>query len=111
MFLCGTPVRGAQYDFRSFKGDFGQHLRQLEERGISIAQPHRSLVEAIGAIEVTRTIELHHMPLLTREHFHLNFIQVYLQGSQSIFQDGSHQLIVCSSIRPFHIAQTGFFSF
>ena len=50
------------------------------------------------------------MLLFTREQFHLNFIQVYLQGGQSIFQDGPYQLIVFSSIRPVHVAQTGFFS-
>ena len=43
------------------------------------------------------------MLLFTREQFHLNFIQVYLQGSQPIFQDGPHQLIVFSSIRPVHV--------
>ena len=44
------------------------------------------------------------MLLFTREQFHLYFIQVYLQGGQSIFQDRSHQLIVLSSIRAVHIA-------
>ena len=38
------------------------------------------------------------MLLPTREQFHLNFIDIYLQGGQSIFQDESHQLIVVSSI-------------
>ena len=46
------------------------------------------------------------MLLFTREQFHRNFIQVYLQGGQSVFQDGLHQLIVFSSIRPVHVAQT-----
>ena len=43
------------------------------------------------------------MLLFTREQFHLNFIQVYLQGGKSIFQDGPHQLIVFSWIRPIHV--------
>ena len=50
------------------------------------------------------------MLLLTRERFHLNFIQVYLQGGQSIFQDRPHQLIVFSSIRLVHVGQTEFIS-
>ena len=50
------------------------------------------------------------MLLFTREQFHLYFVQVYLQGGQSIFQDGRHQLIVFSSMRPVHVAQTGLFS-
>ena len=50
------------------------------------------------------------MLLLTREPFHLNFIQVYLQGGQSIFEDRPHQRIVFSSIRPVHVARTGFFA-
>ena len=44
------------------------------------------------------------MLLLTRGQFHLNFIQVYLQGGQSIFQDGPHQLIVFSSMRLVQVA-------
>ena len=32
------------------------------------------------------------MLLFTREQFYLNFIQVYLQGGQSILQDGPHQV-------------------
>ena len=64
----------------------------------------------MGSVEVSRTIELHDMLLLTGERFHLNFIQVYLQGSQSVFQDRPHQLTVFSSIRPVHVAQTGFLS-
>ena len=55
----------------------------LREWGVSIAQPHRSPIEAIGVIEIQGAIELHHMLLLTREQFHLNFIQVYLQGGQA----------------------------
>ena len=43
-----------------------------------MAQPHRFLVEAIGVIEISWTIELHHRLLFTREHFHLKFIDVYL---------------------------------
>ena len=50
------------------------------------------------------------MLLLSREQFRLTFIRVYLQGGQSILQDGLQQLIVFRSIRPVHIAQTGFFS-
>ena len=42
------------------------------------------------------------MLLFTREQFHLNFIQVYLSGGQSIFQDGTHQLIY-----RFQLDQTG----
>ena len=38
----------------------GQHLSKLGEWGVRIAQPHRSPVEAIGVIEVSRTVELHH---------------------------------------------------
>ena len=44
------------------------------------------------------------MLVFTRKQFHRNFIQVYLQGDQSILQDEPHQLIVFSSIRPFHVA-------
>ena len=44
------------------------------------------------------------MLLFTREQFHLNFIQVYLQGGQSIFQDAPHQLIIFRSIRRVHVA-------
>ena len=44
------------------------------------------------------------MLLLTREQFHLNFIQVYLQGRQSIVHDGWHQLIVFSLLRPVYVA-------
>ena len=88
----------------SFKGNFGQHPSALGEGGANIAQPHGSLVEAIGVIEISRTVELHHMLLLTREPFNLIFIQVYLRGDQSVFQDGSHQLMVFSCIRPVHVA-------
>ena len=49
------------------------------------------------------------MLLLTREQFHLNFIQVYLQGNQSMFQNRPHQPIIFNSIRPVHPVQTGFF--
>ena len=44
------------------------------------------------------------MLLLAREQFRLNFIQVYLQGGQSIFQDRSHQLLVFGLIGPVHVA-------
>ena len=37
---------------------------------------------------------MHHILLLTREQLPVNWIQFYLQGGHSIFQDGSHQLIV-----------------
>ena len=47
------------------------------------------------------------MLLFTRQQCHLYFIQVYLQGGQSILKGGPHQLIVFSSIRPVHAAQTG----
>ena len=40
--------------------DLGQHLSKLGEWGVRIAQPHRSPVEAMGVIEVSRTVELHH---------------------------------------------------
>ena len=50
------------------------------------------------------------MLLLTRKRFHLNFVQVYLQGGQSIFQDRPSHLIVLGLIRPVHVAWTGFFS-
>ena len=90
-------------------GDFGKHLSEFRESGVSKEQPHRSQIEAIGVIEIPRAIELHHMLVVTREQFHLNFIQVYLQGGPSIFQDGLHELTVFSSIRPVHLAYTGFF--
>ena len=77
---------------------------------ISMAKPHQSPIEAVGVMKILCAIELHHMLLFTHEQFHMNFIQVYLQGGQSILQDGSHQLMVCNSIRPVHVAQTGFFS-
>ena len=50
------------------------------------------------------------MLLLTRERFHMNFIQFYLQGGQSNFQDGPHQLIVLSSKKPVHVGWTGILS-
>ena len=43
------------------------------------------------------------MLLFTREQFYLNFIQVQLQGGQSIFQHWPHQLIVLSSVKPVHV--------
>ena len=43
-----------------------------------MVQPHRSTIEAIGVFEISRTLELLHILLLTRERFHLNFIQAYL---------------------------------
>ena len=49
------------------------------------------------------------MLLFTREQFRLYFIQVYLQGGQSILQDRPHQLILFSSIRLGHVAQIRFF--
>ena len=51
------------------------------------------------------------MLLITREQLHLNFIQVYLQGGHSIFQDRQQLLIVFSSIRPDQVSSTGFFLF
>ena len=89
---CGTPVKDAQHNSRSFKGYFGEYLSELGEWGASVAQPYQSPVEAIGVIDVARTIELPHMLLLTRKEFGLNFIEVYLQFGQSILQDGLHQL-------------------
>ena len=44
------------------------------------------------------------MLILTCEQFHLNLIQVYPQGGESIFQDGLHELVVFCSIRPLHVA-------
>ena len=85
MFPCCTAVLGAQHDLRSFKGNFGLHLSPFGQSGFSIAQPHRSPVEAIGIDAISRTTELHHMLLLTRELFQLKFIQVDLQGGQSFF--------------------------
>ena len=41
---------------------------------------------------------------LACEQFHLNFIQVYLQGGQSIFQDRPQKLLVFGSIRPVRVA-------
>ena len=41
---------------------------------------------------------------VTGEQFDLNFIQVNVQGGQSIFQDRMRQLIVYSAIGPVHIA-------
>ena len=43
------------------------------------------------------------MLLFTREQLYLNFIQVYLQGGQSVLQDGSHHLIVFRSLSPVHV--------
>ena len=43
------------------------------------------------------------MLLFTGEQFHLDIIQVYLQGGQSILQDGPPELIIFSSIRPVHV--------
>ena len=40
------------------------------------------------------------MLLFTREQFDLKFIQVYVKGGHSIFQDRPHQPIVFSSKRP-----------
>ena len=104
VFPRGTPVGGTQDNPPSSKGDFGQHLSELREWGVSIAQPRRSAIEAISVIEIPLAIELHHMLLFTREQFHLNFIQVNLQGGQPISQDRPHQLIVFSSIKPVHVA-------
>ena len=59
VFACGTPVGGTQDHSRSFKGNFGKHLSELREWGFSIAQPHRSPIEAIGVIEIPRAVELH----------------------------------------------------
>ena len=87
MFPCGTPVGSTQDHSPSFEGDYGKHPSELRELGMSIAQLHQSPIEAIGIIEIPRAMEMHHMLLFTREQFHLNFIQVYLQGGQSIFQD------------------------
>ena len=66
-------------------------------------------MEAVGVIQITSAIKLHHLLLCTREQFHLYFSQVHLQGGESIFQDRLHQLIVFSSMGPVHVAQTGFF--
>ena len=44
-------------------------------------------------------MNLHDMQLLSHKQFYLYFTEVYLQGGQSHFQAGSHQLIVFSSIR------------
>ena len=44
------------------------------------------------------------MLLFTCIQLHLNFIQVYLQAGQSIFQDRPHHLIVFSSIRKVQVA-------
>ena len=44
------------------------------------------------------------MLLLTREQVHRNFIQFYLQGGESIFQDGTPGLIAFSSKRPVDVA-------
>ena len=85
VFLCKTPFGGTQYHSRSLKGDFGQHVSKLGEWEVSIPQPHRSPVEVIGVIVISRTLELHHMLLFTGEQLHLNFIHVYLKGGQSIF--------------------------
>ena len=49
-------------------------------------------------------MNLHDMQLLGHEQFYLYFPQVYLQGGKSLFQDGSHQLIVFSPIRSVHMA-------
>ena len=75
-----------------------------------MAKLHQSPVEAKGGIQISRTVELHHMLLLTGKQLHLNLIQVCLQCGRFIFQDWSYKLIVCSSMRPVHVASTGFFS-
>ena len=104
VFPCGTSVGGTQDHSRSFKGNFGEHLSELREWGFSRAQCHLSPIEAIGVIEISRTIKPQYMLILTRQQLHLNFIQVYLQVGQSIFEDGPHQLIVFSSIGPVNVA-------
>ena len=75
-------------------------IGQWEGQDVPLVRPSSCNVK--GGIPSSRR----YLPtyLLTREQFHLNFIQVYLQGGQSIFQDGPHQLIVLSSIRPVHVA-------
>ena len=72
--------------------------------GSCIAQPGQYPVAVISIVEVSRTINLHQMLLFTCEQFYLNFIEVYLQGCQSVLNHGSHQLIVSSSKRPVHVA-------
>ena len=100
MFPCGTLVGGAQHNSRCLKGNFREHLRELAEWVVRLAQPHQSPVEAIRIIEKWRTIELPHMLLLTHKQFALTFINVYLHIGQPIIEDGLHQLIVFGWIRP-----------
>ena len=45
-----------------------------------------------------RAIQLHDVLWLAREQFHLDLIQGYLQGSQSIFKNVTGQLLVFSTI-------------
>ena len=52
VFACGTPVGALPAHSRSFKGDFSKHLSELREWAISIAQPHRLPIEAVGVIHL-----------------------------------------------------------
>ena len=45
-----------------------------------------------------RAIQLHDILLLAREQFHLDLIQGYLQGRQSILKNVTGQLLVFSTI-------------
>ena len=45
-----------------------------------------------------RAIQLHDVLLLAREQFHLDVIQGYLKGGQSIFKNVTGQLVVFSTI-------------
>ena len=47
---------------------------------------------------MVRAIQLHDVLLLAREQFHLDLIQGYLKGRQSIFKNVTGQLFVFSTI-------------
>ena len=45
-----------------------------------------------------RAVQLHDVLLLARKPFHLDLIQVYLKGRQSILKNVTGQLVVFSTI-------------
>ena len=58
-----------------------------------------------------RLQQLHDVLLLARKRFHLDLIQVYLKGRQSIFKNVTGQLVVFSTIVSLGcVAQPRFFS-
>ena len=58
-----------------------------------------------------QAIQLHCVLLLAREQFHLDLIQGYLKGRQSIFKNVTGQLVVFSTkVSLGCVAQPGLFS-